>query len=257
MRPCTVCVHPELEQIDLLLLTGTSIRKVCTKFGLSIGAVQRHSHAHVHLPERIGGYHAPSKSAVPFSSDADQQSPEPLSPSHPARQGITQAGRQNQAKRRRQKIARAAINLHERTDNAMRQLETEEAWSKAADASRHVRACLDQVAKYTGVEHEPIAGLTHLVGMSPAQQLDGLTNAMLQGLITAEQAKVLGGVISQSASASDQQAWRQWIALTQAGVDPLAAAAQITNNPRLLEQATGDGALIDGKLTATRDEYDD
>lgn len=50
-RPCTVCQHEELQEIDKTLVTGTTHRIVAEQFRLSPSAVYRHKRNH--LPRRL------------------------------------------------------------------------------------------------------------------------------------------------------------------------------------------------------------
>lgn len=46
-RPCSICTHSERLEIDRLLLSGESYRKIAERFGLSTGSISRHRVAHV------------------------------------------------------------------------------------------------------------------------------------------------------------------------------------------------------------------
>lgn len=45
-RPCTVCLHPELAELERLLTDRHSAASVAAGFGLSPDAVKRHARAH-------------------------------------------------------------------------------------------------------------------------------------------------------------------------------------------------------------------
>ncbi|HWQ64835.1 MAG TPA: hypothetical protein VN429_10500 [Methanospirillum sp.] len=49
-RGCTVCAHPACNEINKLLVNGSSNRSIVAQYGLSLGAVQRHRS---HIPETI------------------------------------------------------------------------------------------------------------------------------------------------------------------------------------------------------------
>jgi len=46
-RPCTVCNHKDVEEINRLLLSGTSFRDIAGQFGLSKTAIARHKERHI------------------------------------------------------------------------------------------------------------------------------------------------------------------------------------------------------------------
>ena len=46
-RPCSICSHSERLEIDRLLLSGESYRKIAKRFGLSTGSISRHREAHI------------------------------------------------------------------------------------------------------------------------------------------------------------------------------------------------------------------
>jgi len=47
-RPCSVCNHPEVDQINRLILSGEmSFRKIAERFGISTTAVYRHGQEHI------------------------------------------------------------------------------------------------------------------------------------------------------------------------------------------------------------------
>lgn len=46
-RPCTICTHPEREQIDQALLEGVSFRNIAKRTGTSTAALSRHKKDHV------------------------------------------------------------------------------------------------------------------------------------------------------------------------------------------------------------------
>jgi len=49
-RECTVCAHPDREDIDRMIVSGVSNRIIATQFDIGISAVQRHkAHIPVHL----------------------------------------------------------------------------------------------------------------------------------------------------------------------------------------------------------------
>ncbi len=50
-RTCTVCTHPEREQIDIELLEGRPFKDLAARFGPSGSALHRHGRSH--LPERL------------------------------------------------------------------------------------------------------------------------------------------------------------------------------------------------------------
>lgn len=41
-RPCTACVHDQRAEIDAALVSGTSLRKIAERFGVSSTALHRH-----------------------------------------------------------------------------------------------------------------------------------------------------------------------------------------------------------------------
>lgn len=46
-RKCTVCTHPEHDEVDVAILSGSSYQSVADRFGLSKPAVGRHVTAHL------------------------------------------------------------------------------------------------------------------------------------------------------------------------------------------------------------------
>ncbi len=46
-RTCTVCAHPECDQIDAALVAATGYRDIAGQFGVSKSAVQRHQQGHL------------------------------------------------------------------------------------------------------------------------------------------------------------------------------------------------------------------
>src|SRR5215212_654344 len=46
-RRCTVCAHDESRQIDVALIQREPYRHIATRFGVSTGALQRHSREHI------------------------------------------------------------------------------------------------------------------------------------------------------------------------------------------------------------------
>ena len=46
-RPCTICRHPQRDQIDAALIAGDSYRALAERFSLSTTALSRHSQAHL------------------------------------------------------------------------------------------------------------------------------------------------------------------------------------------------------------------
>lgn len=46
-RTCTVCVHPEREQVDELLVAGFSNRRIAAQFQLTEQALRRHKGTHL------------------------------------------------------------------------------------------------------------------------------------------------------------------------------------------------------------------
>lgn len=48
-RTCTICTHPDKEEIDRLLLSGSSYRDIAGRFGTSKSAVERHKADHIPL----------------------------------------------------------------------------------------------------------------------------------------------------------------------------------------------------------------
>lgn len=46
-RQCSVCIHPEREAIDQMIVAGTSLREITGRFPLSKSAVDRHKTEHV------------------------------------------------------------------------------------------------------------------------------------------------------------------------------------------------------------------
>ena len=45
-KPCSICAHPELAQINWAVLGRTSFRTLAARFGLSRSALSRHARAH-------------------------------------------------------------------------------------------------------------------------------------------------------------------------------------------------------------------
>ncbi|WP_243092849.1 hypothetical protein [Thermus hydrothermalis] len=41
-RRCTICTHPQREEIDRALVEGESFRNIAERFGVSLGALHRH-----------------------------------------------------------------------------------------------------------------------------------------------------------------------------------------------------------------------
>ncbi len=50
MNPCTVCRHPDRQEIDRLLLSDTSLRTVAQKFNLAVTSLHRHRRNHLLPP---------------------------------------------------------------------------------------------------------------------------------------------------------------------------------------------------------------
>ena len=50
-RTCTLCRHPQRDQLDRALLAGDSYRHIASQYGTSTGALQRHKAEH--LPETL------------------------------------------------------------------------------------------------------------------------------------------------------------------------------------------------------------
>lgn len=50
-RLCSLCSHPERQEIDQLLVAGTGMRRIAARFGVSEQAVRRHKAEH--LPVRL------------------------------------------------------------------------------------------------------------------------------------------------------------------------------------------------------------
>ena len=46
-RRCTVCDHPQREEIDMQLVCGESYRKIADQFSLSFGSIARHKESHI------------------------------------------------------------------------------------------------------------------------------------------------------------------------------------------------------------------
>lgn len=46
-RRCTVCDHPQREEIDWQLVRGESYRKIADQFSLSFGSIARHKESHI------------------------------------------------------------------------------------------------------------------------------------------------------------------------------------------------------------------
>jgi len=46
-RRCTVCDHPQREEIDRQLVCGGSYRKIADQFSLSFGSISRHKDGHI------------------------------------------------------------------------------------------------------------------------------------------------------------------------------------------------------------------
>jgi len=47
MRPCSICAHAQVEEINQDLINGVSVRKIAEKYGISHMAVQRHKAKHI------------------------------------------------------------------------------------------------------------------------------------------------------------------------------------------------------------------
>ena len=50
-RRCTVCAHPQREEIDRAIARGESYRKISQRYSVSVPAV--HRHAQSHLPQQV------------------------------------------------------------------------------------------------------------------------------------------------------------------------------------------------------------
>ncbi len=46
-RTCTICAHPNLQEIDESLVAGVPFRHIATRFDTSTGALQRHKNDHL------------------------------------------------------------------------------------------------------------------------------------------------------------------------------------------------------------------
>jgi len=51
-RRCTVCAHPQREEIDTAIARGDSYRRIALQYSLSLYAVNRHARAHLSRPVR-------------------------------------------------------------------------------------------------------------------------------------------------------------------------------------------------------------
>ena len=47
MRKCSVCAHPQIKEINRLLINGETIRNIADKFGISAASVHRHKLNHL------------------------------------------------------------------------------------------------------------------------------------------------------------------------------------------------------------------
>lgn len=46
-RTCTICEHPQKEEIDSLIINGNTFRNIVEQFSLSLGAIHRHKSEHL------------------------------------------------------------------------------------------------------------------------------------------------------------------------------------------------------------------
>ena len=54
-RRCKVCQHPDLDEINALLLEGVASRQsMCARFGVSTASMHRHFHGHLPKPTADG-----------------------------------------------------------------------------------------------------------------------------------------------------------------------------------------------------------
>ena len=57
---CTVCAHPQAEEISMEILQGTTLRAIADKYGLSLTSVHRHKQ---HIPRQLAVSHEAQKVA--------------------------------------------------------------------------------------------------------------------------------------------------------------------------------------------------
>jgi hypothetical protein len=50
-RPCTICRHPERDEIDQRLIASTALKPISERFGVSVQALIRHRN--LHLPQAV------------------------------------------------------------------------------------------------------------------------------------------------------------------------------------------------------------
>lgn len=55
-RPCTICTHPERDEIDTAIVRGQPLRRIATQRGLTEQSMRRHGAAH--LPASLARAHA-------------------------------------------------------------------------------------------------------------------------------------------------------------------------------------------------------
>ena len=48
-RKCSICTHPEKDSVDILLVSGISLRKIAKRFNVTSAAVNRHLKNHIPL----------------------------------------------------------------------------------------------------------------------------------------------------------------------------------------------------------------
>ncbi|HHY08275.1 MAG TPA: hypothetical protein GX530_07090 [Corynebacteriales bacterium] len=129
-RRCSVCNHPKREAIDRAIISGTPIRDIAGRFGVSKSAVYRHKK---HIPETLTKAHAAEEMA-----QADN-------------------------------LLDEIKKLQTRTHKILSKAEKAGNLSTALKAIREARECLKMLAKLEGVLWErkeveissnPFAGLT-------------------------------------------------------------------------------------------------
>jgi hypothetical protein len=81
-RPCSVCTHPALHQIDHALVTGVSFRTIAAQHHVSVAALQRHKTAHIGqaLAESAPMPPVPIRQSQPIRDVAPMASIEPAQP---------------------------------------------------------------------------------------------------------------------------------------------------------------------------------
>lgn len=118
-RPCSVCKHPDLNEINQALLKSDTLKSITVRFGPSKQALIRHRDTHI--PKTL----AKAKDAEKVVEAAD--------------------------------LLQSIRSLHETTLKILRSAESEKRWETALKAIQQARANLELLAKLDGQlqEREP------------------------------------------------------------------------------------------------------